>query len=154
MDLTSAAGAGAVTLVTAIMMHPCRRFKHRGFTLLEVMVATAILAVGLTAVSGGLSLSVRSMALASGYERARRVAESEMHAFLATRPDRTMKKEGTTDGVRWRLVAESEPEHEGILTVMIEARFFAAGERSLVLETREVDRTIPQTTEVTQAASS
>ena len=49
--------------------------RQRGFTLLEVMVATTILGLGLTAIAGSIATAVRSAALPSGYEQARQIAE-------------------------------------------------------------------------------
>lgn len=115
-----------------------------GFTLLEVMVATAILAIGLSVVSGGFGMTARSTALAAGYERARQLAETRLALFLAARPQRSERIEGVDDGLRWRLWAEPDPDQEGLLIVSIEVRFFAAGERTLTLETREVSRALPE----------
>jgi general secretion pathway protein I len=131
-----------------------KRNRASGFTLLEVMVAVAILAVGLAAVSGGIGMTVRSTALAAGYERARRVADNQLALFVATRPTRPDKKEGSAEGVRWRLQTEQDPEQEGLLRVIIEARFYAAGgERVLILETREVMRTLPKTSKAKEESS-
>ncbi|MCP4964984.1 MAG: prepilin-type N-terminal cleavage/methylation domain-containing protein [bacterium] len=120
--------------------------RQRGFTLLEVMVAVSILAVALTAIGGALGMVVRSTALASGYERARTVAENELALFLAGRPERPTTKSGVDNGVRWALRAEEDAEVDGLLRVVIEARFFVAGgDRSLVIETRETSRALPET---------
>ncbi len=97
---------------------------QRGFTLLEVMVATAILGVSLATISGGLSMAVRSTALASGYERARQVAQNQLAGFLATRPADASQARGEADGVRWQLPDGDRP---GLPQVVVEARFIAAG---------------------------
>lgn len=126
---------------------------QRGFTLLEVMVAVSILAVALTAVSGALGMVVRSMALSSGYERARTVAENELSLFLAKIPERPIKTKGVSDGVHWDLRAENDEELEGLLRVVIQAKFYTAGgDRSVVLETRETNRTLPKTKEIKKSS--
>ncbi len=120
--------------------------RQRGFTLLEVMVAVAILAVALTAIGGALGMVVRSTALASGYERARTVAENQLALFLSGRPERPTTKSGVANGVRWALRAEEDADVDGLLRVVIEARFFTAGgDRNLVIETRETSRALPET---------
>ena len=119
--------------------------RQRGFTLLEVMVAVAILAVALTALGGALGMVVRSTALASGYERARTVAENELALFLASTPDRPTTKSGVDNGVRWELRAEQDADVDGLLRVVIEAKFFTAGgDRNFVIETRETSRALPE----------
>ena len=72
--------------------------QQKGFTLLEVMVATVILGVGLAAISGSVATAVRSAALASGYEQARQIAESRLALFLATQPTSGEQMSGE-DGV-------------------------------------------------------
>ncbi len=124
---------------------------QRGFTLLEVMVAVSIMGVALTALSGALGMVVRSTALASGYERARTVAENQLALFLAETPDRPINKKGVNNAVHWQLHAEEDEELEGLLRIVIQAKFFAAGgDRTVVLETRETIRTLPEKTESKQ----
>jgi prepilin-type N-terminal cleavage/methylation domain-containing protein len=119
--------------------------RQSGFTLLEVMVATAILAVGLAAISGAISMAVRSTALSTGYERARQVAENQLALFLLQRPDKARRLQGDEGQISWQLRAEQDPEREGLLQISVEARFFSAGgERSVILQTREMARTIPE----------
>lgn len=121
---------------------------QRGFTLLEVMVAVSIMAVALTAIAGALGMVVRSTALATGYERARNVAENQLALFLAEIPERAINKKGVNNQVHWHLTAEEDEELKGLLRVVIQAKFFAAGgDRTVVLETRETSRALPEKTE-------
>lgn len=131
-------------------MNSIQSSYQQGFTLLEVMVAVAILASGLTAIAGGVSMSVRSTSLAAGYERARTVANNQLALFLAGRPERASKTDGNDNGVSWTLHAKPDPEQDALLHVVIEAQFFApGGSRTVTLETRETIRALPETTEVT-----
>lgn len=119
--------------------------EQRGFTLMEVMVAVSIMAVALTAIAGALGMVVRSTALAAGYERARTVAENQLALFLAEIPERAIKKKGINNQVHWHLHAEEDEQLKGLLHVVIEAKFFAAGgDRTVVLETRETSRALPE----------
>lgn len=121
---------------------------QRGFTLMEVMVAVSIMGVALTAIAGGLGMVVRSTALASGYERARTVAENQLAMFLAEVPERPVNKKGVNNQVHWQLRAEEDEELKGLLHVIIHAKFFAAGgDRTVVLETREISRALPEKTD-------
>ena len=118
---------------------------QQGFTLLEVMVATAILGISLAAISGAISMAIRSTSLSSHYEQARQVAENQLALFLAQRPEKAQQKKGEQGSVRWQLKAEPDSEQEGLLHVTIEARFFVAGgERSVVLTTHEMSRALPK----------
>ncbi len=127
---------------------------QRGFTLLEVMVAVSIMAVALTAIAGALGMVVRSTALSTGYERARTVAENQLALFLAEIPERSINKKGVSNQVHWHLTAEEDEELKGLLHVIIQAKFFTAGgDRTVVLETREISRALPEKTESKQAES-
>lgn len=124
-----------------------------GFTLLELMVAIAILGSGLAAIAGGISMSIRATSLAAGYEQARSVANNQLALYLSSRPDRESKTTGTDNGVSWSLQAETDPDQQGLLQVSIEARFFApGGERTVTLITRETLRALPERLQTTQSA--
>ena len=119
---------------------------ERGFTLLEVMVATAILGVGLTAVVTGVAMAVRSVALAVGYEQARLLGETQLALFLAERPVRSAQRTGNEGNMSWRVSGEAEPGQEGLLRIAAEVRFYApGGDRVLTLETWEAERDLPKT---------
>lgn len=137
---------------------PCstmRAARQAGFTLLEVMVATAILAGGLATVVGGIGMTVRSTALSTGYERARLVAETQLAEFVAERPDGARRDAGDDGGVHWSLVAETDDDNASVLRITVEASFLAAGgQRTLRLETREMSRSVPERSQRTERTSS
>ena len=117
--------------------------RQRGFTLLEVMVATVILGLGLATIAGSIATAVRSAALSSGYEQARQIAESRLALFLATQPDSASRSSGQDGVVAWSLTAVPHNELVDLLEVTVEASFFAAGgTRTLALHTLEVNRAI------------
>lgn len=119
--------------------------QQNGFTLLEVMVATVILGVGLAAISGSVATAVRSAALASGYEQARQIAESRLALFLATQPTSAEQMSGEDGVVSWQLSARPHEELLGLLVVTVEATFYSAGgERTFTLNTLEARREIVQ----------
>ncbi|MBF0321168.1 MAG: prepilin-type N-terminal cleavage/methylation domain-containing protein [Nitrospirae bacterium] len=57
--------------------------KEKGFTLIEVMVALAILAVGITSLIQLFGGSLRSIGLSEGYTKAALAAEAELRNTLS-----------------------------------------------------------------------
>jgi general secretion pathway protein I len=62
------------------------RRRERGFTLLELLVAAAILGIAVAALLGGLSASMNNAALAFDYDRAALASKQKMEELLAA-PD-------------------------------------------------------------------
>ncbi len=60
--------------------------NRRGFTLLEVLVATAIMGIAVVGLLSALSRSVNNAARLVAYDRVARIARSQMDALLVT-PD-------------------------------------------------------------------
>lgn len=72
--------------------------RQRGFTLLEVMVATVILAIAITGVLSALSTSVRNAARLTDYDRAAMLARRKMDELLVDkRLPRFVQLSGTWD---------------------------------------------------------
>lgn len=77
----------------------------RGFTLLEVLVALAILAGGLAAAFQTLGVGLRAAGVAERRRSAAALAENMLAELGRTRPLRDGTSEGDlADGQRWRLV--------------------------------------------------
>ena len=68
---------------------------RRGFTLLEVMVATTIMGIAIVTLMSGLSTSVRNATRLTDYDRAVLVARAKMDSLLADPklPQRTVLEE-------------------------------------------------------------
>ncbi len=77
---------------------------HRGFTLLEVLVAFVILAMVLSVMTRIFSSGNRSVALASGYESALHQAREALVTLGETTPLREGRSEGRiADRYHWRM---------------------------------------------------
>jgi len=70
--------------------------KQRGFTLLEVLVATAIMGIAVAGLMANLRTSLTNASKLSDYDRAAMLARRQMDELLATRP---LPKMGEMSGV-------------------------------------------------------
>jgi general secretion pathway protein I len=81
-----------------------KRHERSGFTLIEVLVAFAIAALGLAALLQVFGTGLRSAAVSSRYARATMLAESQLSAVGVTSPLVPGQYAGAdTDGFHWRV---------------------------------------------------
>jgi general secretion pathway protein I len=81
---------------------------RKGFSLLEVLVATAIMGIAITGLIVGLSQSVKNAARLSEYDRAAMLARTKMNDLLL---DETLPFDGPAEGTfdathGWRAIAK------------------------------------------------
>ncbi|WP_419781839.1 type IV pilus modification PilV family protein [Maridesulfovibrio sp.] len=125
----------------------CAKPVSSGFSLMEVMVAMAILSIGLVSVAGVYSQAASSLSQVEGYERAGLEAQMRLAVFL----NAADIKAGTTSGNcetlprgRWKIVSQKEDEYPGVYRVKVTVLFFTEGrEHEYVLETAQVDLNLP-----------
>lgn len=81
-----------------------KRRNNRGFTLLELLVATVILGVAVAALLGGLSGSIRNASRLSDYDRAAIAARQKMEELLLDPqfPRFTQVGGQLAEGITWR----------------------------------------------------
>jgi general secretion pathway protein I len=76
---------------------------RKGFSLLEVMVATLIMGIAVTGLIVGLSQSVKNAARLSDYDRAAMQARTRMNDLLL---DPGLPFDGSVEGTNWRAVTK------------------------------------------------
>ena len=91
----------------------CRgRAGEAGFSLLEALIASAVLATGVLMVSQGFSLGARSTAVARQYTEATLLAQSQLAELMLEADLESVETEGTFEDVAlpdasWELTIES-----------------------------------------------
>jgi prepilin-type N-terminal cleavage/methylation domain-containing protein len=120
---------------------------QNGFTLLEVMVATMIMAVGLTAVLTVFGASLRAMSVSSGHERARLEAERIMAELLLDLPKAPFSRDGRCSSPelgRWRASGDVAADNPTLTHLSVEVTFpVPGGSRSITLETAQANMHLP-----------
>jgi len=128
--------------------HSALRIPHSGgFTLLEVLVATALVGIAAAALMSGLSGSLRNLSRAEGYEKAVLVARAQMSRLLIEEKLKPGNLEGRWDeSYRWEAeVAPWDPGGRAPVNpdvvpemAVIKVRVFwkgVQGEKQVTLET-------------------
>lgn len=77
--------------------------RQRGFSLLEVLVAFAVLALSLGVLLASFSTALRSASLSEAYTEAALLAESRLNAVGREGRLEPGVEEGIHDGYRWRV---------------------------------------------------
>lgn len=112
----------------------CSR-SQAGFTLMEVLVATTLVAGGMTAISGIYTTSVRAAAIGERYENARSLAEYKLEEILTTPITANTRQTGDWSSMSWTVdtVPQDAP---GLIEVNVVVSFSTLGiERELTLST-------------------
>lgn len=91
--------------------------RRQGFTLVEAVVALAVLSLSLSAILALLSGSAGRVARAVERERATLLAQSVLEETLA-RPFEPGEREGSFEGVRWR-VRQAPSDESGLVEVAL-----------------------------------
>jgi general secretion pathway protein I len=115
---------------------------ERGFTLIEALVAFAILAVVLVALYEVMGTSLKGFDRAAETDRALMIAQSELDRLSAMKALSTEALQGVIEGTpfRWRATvipdAQQEPEHLRLSPVRLQrVRLVVAwGEREIAVE--------------------
>ncbi len=119
-----------------------------GFTLLEVIVAGSILAVGIGSVLTVYSTALKAMALTKGYEEAGMTAQSLMAQTLFQDPDIPFQRSGKclkpADGL-WKITGEPDGQVPGVKKIKVEVTFRTGGtQRAVSLVTSQADMVLPE----------
>jgi len=91
-----------------------------GFTLMEVLVAMTILAVGIVGVVAALGQSVRAASSASHLEEAVEIAQNQLALAVRARADALAGGSGTTLRYRWSLGYAQKPHELSVASVTVE----------------------------------
>lgn len=134
---------GDVRENTLAQMHVCRRLinQHRaGFTLLEVMVAVAIMAFVLVTLIGLSNRSTQHVLLAERMTTATLLAKKVMTEMLLERPYKPLEEEGVFEedefkDYAWKkMITISEPMPGVMVTEIRAAVLWQEGERQEMVE--------------------
>ena len=92
---------------------PCRPARgQRGFSLVEMLAALVILGLALGALYQAASGSTRNARVSAEYAIATTLAESELDAFVISRPDVGVTQRGRYGDFEWERWVELIPERE------------------------------------------
>ena len=86
--------------------------EQRGFSLVEMLAALVILALALGALYQAASGATRNARISAEYAIATTLAESELDAFVISRPELGMKQRGRYGDYEWERWVELIPDRE------------------------------------------
>jgi len=120
------------------------RRRVRGFTLIEVMVATMIVGVSFAGISTLLAQVVRTAATTGQYTQAMLLAASKLDelsvtGLVAGEQNGTFENES---GFAWSLKAEPSGEDDVLLVSLTVSFRGPGGKREMTLQTMHADRTL------------
>lgn len=124
-----------------------RANPENGFTLLEVMIAMTILAVGLTAVTTLFSRSAIAVSEVESFERANVEARSRLAQFLNAEIDPPAVNKGECTGLpggMWSVESKRDPDNRNVSIVTVKVLFNAGGrQRIFSMKTAQADMALP-----------
>lgn len=105
---------------------PATRRNTRVFTLIEVLVAMTILAVGILGVLGAFSVSMRAASRASRLDEAVSIARKEIELAVTARADELAPKSGSSGLYAWQLTFVRKPHN--LLRASMEIKWTERGQ--------------------------
>lgn len=122
----------------------CSRFKlpalsrqHRGFSLLEVLVAMTLIGVGILGVLSAFSLSIQAASRSRGTDGATEIAQNQLDLAVHAPTDRLEARSGTSGRYTWHVSYSKGP--DGLTTASVAVQWSDRGDKRLFTLSRWFD---------------